>query len=196
MEHNQFNEVMRKHTTDELLEILNVKRYSYTSDAIAAVENVLNERNVIYEKRSDEEFAIEEMEKVSFIEKIYASNCWVRFFEFLIDYIMVFGIFFIITFSLGMIFEKLWVIIYFMYYFILESTIGKTIGKSIFGLIVVDKNGEKASAPKILVRTCCRFIPLDAISFIDGGFLNHELKSNWHDRFSETFVVRECELEE
>lgn len=44
MKQNQFLEVMRKHSDDELLEILNVKRQDYVADAIAAVEEVLKER--------------------------------------------------------------------------------------------------------------------------------------------------------
>ena len=54
MKENQFLEVMRKHSDDELLEILNIKRTEYVADAIAAVEEVLQERGVSYEKKSDE----------------------------------------------------------------------------------------------------------------------------------------------
>lgn len=50
MKQNQFLEVMRKHSDDELLEILNVKRQDYVADAIAAVEEVLKERGVSLRK--------------------------------------------------------------------------------------------------------------------------------------------------
>lgn len=48
----------------------------------------------------------------------------------------------------------------------------------------------------IALRTLCRFIPCDEVSFILGGWENHELKTNGHDRFSKTYVVSEEKLED
>ena len=59
MKTNPFLDVMRQHSNEELLQILNVKRTDYVADAIAAAEEVLGERGVIFEKKSDEEFVQE-----------------------------------------------------------------------------------------------------------------------------------------
>lgn len=71
MDENRFLEVMRKHSDAELLEILNVKRTEYVADAISAVEQVLKERGVGYEKKPDEDFNLGE--KILTIEKIKVS---------------------------------------------------------------------------------------------------------------------------
>lgn len=52
MEENQFIEVMRKHSDEKLLEILNVKRKDYVADAITAAEEVLIERGVRFHQNS------------------------------------------------------------------------------------------------------------------------------------------------
>ncbi len=54
MEENQFIEVMRKHSDEKLLEILNVKRKDYVADAITAAEEVLIERGVSFTKIQNE----------------------------------------------------------------------------------------------------------------------------------------------
>ena len=72
---------------------------------------------------------------------------------------------------------------------------GKTIGKMCFGLVVVNFEGKKPDNLTIFIRTICRLIPFDGLSFIIGGWFNHELKSNWHDRFSDTYVVYEKKLQ-
>lgn len=56
MEENQFIEVMRKHSDEKLLEILNVKRKDYVADAITAAEEVLIERGVSFTKIQNEKF--------------------------------------------------------------------------------------------------------------------------------------------
>ena len=60
MKTNPFLDVMRQHSDEELLQILNVKRTDYVADAIAAAEEVLGERGVVFEKKPDEEFVQEE----------------------------------------------------------------------------------------------------------------------------------------
>ena len=72
----------------------------------------------------------------------------------------------------------------FNYYFILELYFQKTLGKALTGSKVIEENGEKASVKKIILRTICRFIPIDWISFIF-------FRNGIHDRLSKTKVIRE-----
>lgn len=70
-----------------------------------------------------------------------------------------------------------------LYYAILESASGRTVAKFITKTKVVNKKGEKPDLSTILVRSLCRFIPFEALSFLDSEH------SGWHDKLSKTRVV-------
>lgn len=71
------------------------------------------------------------------------------------------------------------------YYTVLETLTGKTLAKMLTKTQVVNLEGQKPGFGAILFRTLCRFIPLEAFTF-----LNVET-SGWHDTFSNTMVVRD-----
>jgi len=69
------------------------------------------------------------------------------------------------------------------YYILFEATAGRTVGKMLTKTKVVDCNGNKPDFSTILLRSLCRFVPFNPISFLfalDGG---------WHDQWSKTKVV-------
>ena len=70
-----------------------------------------------------------------------------------------------------------------IYYTSLEAATGRSIAKYITKTKVVTEIGEKPNFKIIVVRSLCRFIPLDAFSFLfnDG--------SGWHDTISNTKVI-------
>lgn len=70
-----------------------------------------------------------------------------------------------------------------VYYLLMEILTARTIGKYITETMVVDQNGNKASSQHIALRTLCRFVPFDPLSFLgqDG--------SGWYDKWSQTLVV-------
>ncbi|PKP36162.1 MAG: RDD family protein [Bacteroidetes bacterium HGW-Bacteroidetes-15] len=70
-----------------------------------------------------------------------------------------------------------------IYYTTFEALTGRTIGKYITKTKVVNQNGDKPDFGTILIRSLCRFIPFDALSFLGSE------NTGWHDRFSKTFVV-------
>jgi uncharacterized RDD family membrane protein YckC len=70
-----------------------------------------------------------------------------------------------------------------LYYAILESASGRTVAKFITKTKVVNEKGEKPDFSTILVRSLCRFIPFEALSFLDSDH------SGWHDKLSKTKVV-------
>jgi hypothetical protein len=72
-----------------------------------------------------------------------------------------------------------------IYYLFLESLAGKTIGKMFTKTRVVTVNGDKPDFVNILGRTLCRFIPFEALSFMNSTGVG------WHDVFSGTRVVNE-----
>ncbi|MDE5437941.1 RDD family protein [Elizabethkingia meningoseptica] len=70
------------------------------------------------------------------------------------------------------------ILFFILYFYILETFYNKTIGKSIMKLIIIREKGGN-----ILVRTLCRLIPFDTVSF-----LFNSQKDLWHDTISKTMV--------
>jgi uncharacterized RDD family membrane protein YckC len=74
---------------------------------------------------------------------------------------------------------------YLLYYIVMEGTLGRTVGKYLTNSTVVDEDGYKPSFVKILIRSICRLIPLEALSFLVSDAVG------WHDKLSKTRVVVE-----
>jgi len=72
---------------------------------------------------------------------------------------------------------------YTLYYLGFEAATGRSIAKYITRTKVVTESGEKPGFKMILIRTLCRFIPIEPLSvlFNDG--------SGWHDTISKTKVI-------
>ena len=70
-----------------------------------------------------------------------------------------------------------------LYYVPCEAIFGRTLGKVITGTKVIDSEGGKPALWTIIVRTLCRFLPFEALSF-----LGTETRG-WHDSISKTYVV-------
>ncbi|UKJ06266.1 RDD family protein [Solitalea lacus] len=70
-----------------------------------------------------------------------------------------------------------------LYYLVCESVFGQTVGKFVTRTHVVDDYGNKPGFLRILARTLCRAIPLEALSFLFTPI-------GWHDSISKTYVVR------
>ena len=77
---------------------------------------------------------------------------------------------------------------YFSYYFFLELLTGKTIGKILTKTIVVDRNGKRPKAARIIIRTLMRMFPIEILSFVFGNF-------GFHDVISRTTVIKNIKPE-
>ena len=108
-----------------------------------------------------------------------------RFANLILDqiFLMIFSVFMAITFSLGGYFFS--IVVIFIYYTVFEALTGKSIAKYITNTKVVDVNGEKPVFSVIAVRSLCRFIPFEALSFLGSN------NSGWHDTISKTYVIEE-----
>ena len=76
-----------------------------------------------------------------------------------------------------------------VYYNVMEVSFSVTIGKLVTGTLVVDRNGNKPSTDEILVRSICRLIPFEILSFIGPS------GRGWHDTISKNYVVKRSVLE-
>jgi len=89
-------------------------------------------------------------------------------------------------------FEKLlfWAVMLFLYYFLTETYFSRTFAKYFTKTIVITNDGTKPGYKTIFIRTLCRFIPLEALTFLGSNF------RGVHDLFSDTYVVRKHEFNE
>lgn len=77
----------------------------------------------------------------------------------------------------------LYIIAMFVYYPFFEGILGATPAKYLTSTKVADAYGNKPGMGTIFVRTLCRLIPFDAISFFGSR--------GWHDSLSNTYVLDE-----
>ncbi|MEO5777661.1 MAG: RDD family protein [Flavobacterium sp.] len=140
-------------------------------------------------------------------DDILASNGQ-RFLNVVIDYVMrliIFGIIGFIAGLLSVLFDAPGIVTFFaemgklqeftlgiflilIYYNVFEAFFSTTVGKLITKTIVVDENGDKPTSHAILLRTICRLIPFDALSFFGSPC------RGWHDSLAKTYVVKKEEL--
>ena len=76
-----------------------------------------------------------------------------------------------------------------IYYILFESMYGQTPGKMVTDSIVVNSNGEQPSQKSIILRTAARYIPFEGLSCLGVP------SWGWHDRWTETYVIRKVDLE-
>ena len=69
------------------------------------------------------------------------------------------------------------------YYLFFETVFGRTVGKYATKTKVVDEHGNKPDFITVLIRSFCRYIPFDALSFLFAS------ETGWHDSISKTKVV-------
>ena len=71
----------------------------------------------------------------------------------------------------------------FFYYLIFEGVFKTTLGKLITKTKIIRLDNEEVNLVDILLRTLCRFIPLEQLSFLADKPIG------WHDRISETRII-------
>ena len=77
-----------------------------------------------------------------------------------------------------------------LYYCILEGFFNTTAGKCVTGTTIVNETGERPGFGTILLRTFCRLIPFEALSFFGAD------ARGWHDTITNTYVVQSVNLED
>jgi uncharacterized RDD family membrane protein YckC len=76
------------------------------------------------------------------------------------------------------------IVLVLIYYNMFEIFTSRTLGKFITKTIVVDEYGNKPEYQTIMIRSLCRLIPFDALSFLGAT------SRGWHDSISRTYVVQ------
>ncbi|MGI0119889.1 RDD family protein [Zooshikella sp. RANM57] len=82
--------------------------------------------------------------------------------------------------------DKVITLITFLVYFVPQEAIwGRTLGKLITQTKVVNWQGLKPNFFQVVIRTLCRFIPFEMLSF---GSKN-DRPVGWHDKIPRTYVI-------
>lgn len=192
---NQFTKTMSERSDEQLIKIITSDREKYTDDAIDAAKYEIKKRNIDqtdFNQTVDKiNIEKEETDKAEF----NSASSILRFVNYLIDiiagYVTAFIIAMIVTLILPLDFigfelaaSILVVASFFAYYILMEVIFQKTLGKFVTKTKVVTVNGQKSPERTIVLRTLCRLIPFDHISFLFT-------KNGFHDNLSKTKVIKD-----
>jgi len=193
---NEFMKAMSERTDEQLIKIVTAERDKYNPTAIDAAEFEITKRNIETNKFEEirEKATTERVAKKEVNSGIVSSGK--RFLNFIIDFfacmigasILGFIISFFINISEGLFLllfsQLLFLGTYFAYYAIMEIKFQKTVGKFLTKTKVVKMDGTTPENSEIIMRTFCRFIPFDRVTFLF-------MKNGIHDFLSKTTVIKD-----
>ena len=193
---NEFMKAMSERTDEQLIRIVTAERDKYNPTAIDAAEFEVTKRNIDTNKFEEirEKATTERVAKKEVNSGIVSSGK--RFLNFIIDFfacmigasILGFIISFFINISEGLFLllfsQLLFLGTYFAYYAIMEIKFQKTVGKFLTKTKVVKMDGTTPENSEIIMRTFCRFIPFDRVTFLF-------MKNGIHDFLSKTTVIKD-----
>jgi len=180
----KIKDVMSKRADEELIKIVTISRNDYQPLAVIAAEEDIKKRKLDITKieKIENDFKTEIEENTRFIHFII-DTIIVHIITFLLIFIMIFLLNVKSEFIESIVFLSLF-LIFISYYYFMEVIFQKTIAKFITKTKVVTNNGNKPNKSDILVRTFCRLIPLDPISFLFT-------RNGFHDRLSNTIIIKD-----
>lgn len=193
---NEFAQTMSERTDEELIKIVTAERDKYNPTAIEAAESEVAKRNIDTSKFEEvkEKATTEKVAKEKVDSSVVGSGK--RFLNFIIDFFACIIIAFILSLIIGFfvnssdgLFLQLFAYLlffgtYFAYYAIMEIKFQKTVGKYVTKTKVVKMDGTKPEKSEIIMRTFCRFIPFDRVTFLF-------MKNGIHDFLSKTTVIKD-----
>jgi uncharacterized RDD family membrane protein YckC len=190
---NNFDKVMSGKTNEELIKIVTIESSKYQKLALDSAEKEIESRNIDISKFNEikNSVSIEKQKNDQLDFNTVKSST--RFVHFIVDTFIYFIFYVIVGSVFQMIFQfdvnknflftwLLMIVTYVFYYSFIEYHFQKTFGKYITKTKVVTINGEKPSLNDIIVRSFCRLIPFDRMSFLF-------IKNGFHDGISNTRVV-------
>lgn len=188
---------MAELSDEELVKIFKFNRHSYEDEAIEAMEDEIAQRgidlNEVAESIKDEHTY---QRLANHISALSVSSS-LRLVHHVIDTMIIATLIVIFSFIASLAFQvipffdpklaqvfmlALITAVYLGYFIFMEHYFQKTVGKFVTGCKVVNAKGEKPSPAELTLRTFCRLIPLDNISFIFT-------RQGFHDTLSKTYVI-------
>lgn len=201
---NNFTDLMAKKTTDELIQLVTTDYDKYQPLAVETAKNEIKLRNIDLKKIEQlneihkEKVANENLKKTLRQKDVLKNiaNSTLRSMNFIIDLVTIFLIYRSIAFIIQKLLNLISIreilflnrttvfIVFILYYILAENMFQKTLGKIITKTKVVNLDGEKPNFVDITIRTFCRLIPFDGISYLYSI-------SGFHDKLSNTIVVKD-----
>jgi len=150
------------------------------------MDNVVEQGGISREELNHEEFIFAAGLGKRFINSLIDNICFSLFSSLIWQILIILGLYSVlgtmdnaIIMVLIIVFQLLF---YFVYFILFEYQFGVTPGKIVTKTKVLTDDNRKPSLKNIIIRTLCRLIPLEAISFL-------ACTAGWHDSFSKTQVV-------
>lgn len=192
---SDFLDRMRECGNAALIDIVTVKKDQYQPDAVAAAQQVLDERGVtLPEIATQVQQARQDFDALDLLSRRVSSLT--RFAHMVMDAICYLIIWALLMVVFGIVFQPktqqeilvatylLLLVAFTGYYGFMESVFGKTVGKFATRSSVVTLEGARPTTANIMGRTLSRLIPFDNITFLF-------MKNGIHDHFSGTIVVKD-----
>jgi len=190
-----YDKVMAEKSDYELIQLVTIDTDKYKSEAIETAKKELDSRQINPNKYNEivEKLTVEKYTQHKIDEKLVPSST--RLVHSFVDLITLIILYFILASIVMLLFDLeqnkstlplllLMILSFFINYAVMEHLFQKTVGKFITKTKVVTLNGDKPSVNDILIRTLCRLIPFDRLSFLFT-------KSGFHDKISHTTVVKD-----
>lgn len=183
---------MSEHSDEQLIKIVTAERDKYNPEAIEAAEHQIEQRKIDTSKIAEISERAVRIEQNKQEVEANLANTTTRIINYIIDSVTSFGVVFLILMITQFILGDLMPIVnlvvilvsYAAYFIIMELLFQKTLGKFITKTKVVKMDGQKPNQSDIIVRSVCRLIPFDQISFLF-------MKNGFHDILSKTKVVND-----
>ena len=188
----EFKKVMSEHSDEQLVKIVTAERGKYNPLAIEAAEYEIEQRSIDTSTFDEiREHAVRIEQNKQEVEGNLATTS-ARIINYIIDSVASFGLVFLVLtifqFILGDILPVIFLVLilgsFAAYFIILELLFQKTLGKFITKTKVVKLDGQKPNQSDVIIRTVCRFIPFDQVSFLF-------MKDGFHDVLSKTKVIKD-----
>ena len=193
---NRFAAIMAKRTDEELIRVVTVERGDYQAEAVEAAEAEMAKRNIdvtVVEQIKGRLAQEQEVQKQQNQNRVSRFSRIVHLIVDTMAYQLLAFMLFVVPavfsydgqeYIFSIIFFGSYVAAFFGYYVLMEHFFQKTLGKFITKTKVVTNDGARADIRMLMVRTFCRLLPFDGITFL-------VLKTGFHDLISQTRVVRD-----
>ena len=192
-----FKEAMSILSDLELVKIVTILRNDYQPLAVVAGEAEIKNRFIDSTKFEAIKYDLENQLKQHKEKESTIVGPLIRLIHFVIDMFVVIVLLSIVAFFAGdyfgevadekivrIIFHLSLIITFFGYYIFMEYKYQKTVGKFLTKTRVISIEGEKPKIGTIIIRTLCRILPFDRLSFVFTTY-------GFHDRLSNTTVIKD-----
>ncbi|NOR86397.1 MAG: RDD family protein [Bacteroidales bacterium] len=191
-----FTTVMSEKTDDELIKIITLLREDYQPEAVIVAEKELKTRKVDLSKIEKVKLVLTEKEtkRKEFDSRMVSSG--IRLAHFVVDSIGYLIVALILSFVIELLAVRqepltihlpsygILILAFFLYFVVMEYKFQKTVAKFLTKTKVVMNDGSKPELNEVFLRTACRLIPFDTVSYLFT-------RNGFHDRLSNTNVIKE-----